>query len=73
VQGEVRVQTAQGRLTGWILSFLPLGLLGLISVFSPGYCSILFTDPTGRLLLYGGGGCIVLGALVIRQIVKVSF
>jgi tight adherence protein B len=73
VEGEVRVQTAQGRLTGWILSLLPLCLLGLISAFSPGYCSILFTDPVGRMLIYGGAGCILLGALVIRQIVKVNF
>lgn len=73
VQGEVRVHTAQGRLTGWILSLLPVGLLGAISLFSPGYCSILFIDPVGRLLLYGGGGCILLGGLTIRQIVRVKF
>jgi tight adherence protein B len=73
VQGEVRIHTAQGRLTGWILSLLPVGLLGAISLFSPGYCSILFTDPVGRLLLYGGGGCILLGGLTIRQIVRVKF
>jgi len=73
VQGEVRIHTAQGRLTGWILSLVPVGLLATISLFSPGYCSILFTDPVGRLLLYGGGGCILLGGLTIRQIVRVKF
>ncbi len=73
IQGEVRVHTTQGRLTGWILSLLPLGLLAGISLFSPGYCSILFTDPLGRLWLYGCAGCILVGGLVIRRIVQVNF
>lgn len=73
VQGEVKVRTAQGRLTGWILSLMPLALLALISIFSPGYVHILFVDPVGRRLLYGGTASMVLGSAVIRKIVKVDY
>lgn len=73
VEGEVRVHTAQGRLTGWILSILPLTILGLISLFCPSYTHVLFTDPLGQKLLYAAGACMIAGALVIRRIVKVTF
>ena len=72
VKGEVQVYTAQGRLTGWILALLPVALLLLISLFSPEYSRILFHDPMGRRLLYGGGLFIGIGAFVISRIVKIE-
>ncbi len=72
IEGEVRTRTAQGRLTGWILSLLPVVLVVLINFFSPGYSAILFHDPTGQKLLYTGGTLIVIGGLVIRKIVDVK-
>jgi tight adherence protein B len=72
IEGEVRTHTAQGRLTGWILSLLPVILLALINIISPGYSTILFHDPLGQKLLYTGGALIVLGALIIRKIVDIQ-
>ena len=70
IQGDIRTQTAQGRLTGWILSLMPIGLMGIINILDPGYSKILFTDPFGRKLVYAGIGLILLGGLIIRQIVN---
>ncbi len=70
IHGEIRVQTAQGRLTGWILTLLPVVMLGLINLTDPGYSKVLFTDPTGRKLLYAGLVFIALGAFFIRQIIN---
>lgn len=72
IEGEVRTHTAQGRLTGWILSLLPVILLGLISLITPGYSDALFHDPVGQKLLYTGGTLIVIGALIIRKIVDIQ-
>jgi tight adherence protein B len=72
IEGEVRTHTAQGRLTGWILGLLPIILLVMINIASPGYSSILFHDPTGQKLLYAGGVLIILGGLIIRKIVDVQ-
>jgi tight adherence protein B len=72
IQGEVRTRTAQGRLTGWILSGLPVVLLGVISLTSPSYSQVLFYDPLGQKLLYTAGGLIVIGAFVIRRIVDIK-
>lgn len=70
IQGEVRIHTAQGRLTGWILCLLPVALMLLINVMSPGYSRILFDDPMGRKLLYTGVVLLCLGGLTIRQIIR---
>ena len=46
IQGEIRVQTAQGRLTGWILTLLPVIVMLLINVHG----SRLFQAPARRSL-----------------------
>jgi tight adherence protein B len=70
IQGEIRVQTAQGRLTGWILSALPVVMLVLINLLNPGYSNILLHDPLGRKMIYIGIGMLATGTLIIRQIVN---
>jgi tight adherence protein B len=72
IHGEVRTRTAQGRLTGWILGLLPVFLLVVINVLNPGYSDLLFHDPTGQKMLYGGAILILLGGLTIRKIVDVE-
>jgi tight adherence protein B len=70
IQGEIQVQTAQGRLTGWILSSLPVVMMILLNLLNPGYSSILFNDPLGRKLMYISGGMLVAGTLIIRRMVN---
>jgi tight adherence protein B len=72
IEGEVRTRTAQGRLTGWILSLLPIILLALLNVVNPGYSTVLFHDSMGQDLLYAGGVMILVGALVIRKVVDIK-
>jgi tight adherence protein B len=71
IAAEVKIYTAQGRLTGWILGALPVVMLGIISLVNPGYCDVLFHDPLGQKLLYTGGVCIVIGCFVISRIVDI--
>jgi tight adherence protein B len=70
IQGEIQVQTAQGRLTGWILSGLPVVMMVLLNLVNPGYSTILFHDPTGRKLIYLGLAMLVVGSVIIRRIVN---
>jgi tight adherence protein B len=70
LQGEIRVQTAQGRLTGWILTLLPVVVMGLINVMDPGYSKPLLNDPFGHKLLLLCAGLIAMGALVINRIIN---
>jgi len=72
IQGEIRIYTAQGRLTGWILSLLPIAMFFLLSMANRGYTRVLIDDQTGRKLIYTGLGLMVLGGLAIRKIVNVK-
>lgn len=72
IGGEVRVRTAQGRMTGMILSLLPVLMLLLTSVINPEYARILLHDPVGQKLLYVGAGLIVVGTFFIRRIVNIQ-
>jgi tight adherence protein B len=73
VQGEMRALTAQGRMSGWVLSLLPAGIGGLFFLLNRGYIMTLFTDPRGQLLV-GGAVCLtVIGMLAIRKIVDVQY
>jgi tight adherence protein B len=71
IQGEIRIYTAQGRLTGWILSILPVAMFFLLSMANRGYTRVLLEDSTGRKLVYTGLVLMVVGALAIRKIVDV--
>ena len=72
IQGEIRIYTAQGRLTGWILSLLPVAMFFLLSLANRGYTRVLVEDPTGRKLIYTGLALMVVGGLAIRKIVNVK-
>jgi len=69
---EVRTRTAQGRLTGWILSILPLVLGVLLYMINPKVMSVLWTREVGVKLLYAAAGMMVIGALIIRKIVNME-
>ena len=69
---QVRVHTAQGRLTGWILSFLPLVLGMALYLISPDTISILWKRPIGVKLLYTAASLTIAGALIIRKIVNME-
>jgi len=69
---QVAVHTAQGRMTGWVLTLLPI-VLGIALYFAnPTMMSILWTRPIGIKLMWTAGGMIVFGGLVIRHIVNME-
>jgi tight adherence protein B len=69
---QIMVHTAQGRLTGLILSLLPAALgLGMYLV-NPDGMSVLWTSPTGQKMLYVATGMIFIGWLIIRKIVAIK-
>jgi tight adherence protein B len=69
---QVQIHTAQGRLTGWILSFLPIVLGIALYLVNPDTMSLLWRRDFGRELLYGAGVMTLIGAFVIRKIVNME-
>jgi len=66
---EVRVRTAQGRLTAGILIALPIMMMGLLSVLNPHYIGVLFTDPLGPIVLVVAGVMQLIGSAILWKII----
>ena len=73
VLGQIRALTAEGRLSGWVLSLLPVFVMVAIQVINPGYISPLFRPGwSGRNLLYAAGVLQLIGIMIIRKIVNIK-
>lgn len=69
---QVRVYTAQGRLTMMILMSLPPGLVLLWCVINPVFIKPLLTDPMGHFLIGAGLTLQFIGFLFIRKIIEIK-
>ncbi len=69
---QIMTHTAQGRLTGAILTLLPVVLGCALYFLNPKMMSLLWTRELGIKLLYAAGGMIVVGGLIIRKIVNMD-
>lgn len=68
----VRTLTTQGRMSRWVVSLLPVGLLLLITAINPSYMEPLYTHPLGRILLAFAAVMVVAGSLVIKRIIDIK-
>jgi tight adherence protein B len=71
LQREIRTKTAQGRLSGLVLSLLPVVLATGMYLAAPEIISLLWTRPAGLKMLDTGIVMLVAGGLIIRRIVNV--
>jgi tight adherence protein B len=71
LMGRVRVLSSEGRLSAWILVFLPFLLGGLLAVMNPDFMRPLWTDPMGismmKVLLF----MMFIGVLILRRIIRI--
>jgi len=73
VGGQLRIRTAQGRLTGWILCGLPFAMFIGMNFLHPGYGKELFQDPLGQKLVTYATVMMAIGIVLIRRIVNVKY
>jgi tight adherence protein B len=72
IQGEIRVKTAQARLSGYIVSALPFILFFWINAANPKYLQSLYDHPMGMYILGAGVVMQIIGWLIIRKVVKIE-
>jgi tight adherence protein B len=68
----VQTLTAQGRMSRWIVTALPVGLLLALSFINPEYIEPLFTTSVGRVALTVAAAMLIAGSLVIKRIVDIK-
>jgi tight adherence protein B len=72
IRRQLRVYTAQGRLTGWVLAMLPIVVGGIIHLLNDQYLSVLF-ENTGGLMILGSAIMLqIMGVLWIRAIINID-
>ncbi|MGQ9556959.1 MAG: type II secretion system F family protein [Desulfurispora sp.] len=72
IKGQIRSITAQGRISGLVISLLPLGLAGIMLAVNPEYIMTLFKSKAGLGLLAGAVVSEITGILTIRKIVQIE-
>jgi len=69
--GTIRVLSAEGRMSAWVLGLLPFGTAAALNFVNPGFMSLLWTDPMGNKMLYAVVGMMFLGMLWMRKIIRI--
>ena len=69
---QVRVHTAQGRLTMVLLMALPPTIVVIMQIINPGFIHPLFADPIGHTLIVAGITLQTMGYFVIRKIIRIQ-
>ena len=79
IKGEIRTLTAQQRLSGYVVGFLPIGLAGFLFVAAPNFMQPMFDKPPeafglplGVVILFFGGFMMFIGFMLIRKIVDIE-
>jgi len=73
VKRQVRVISAHGRITGWILACLPPSLAFVFAMINREHMQLLWTDPLGLKMLYVAIFLQVVGMLIIRKIINIEY
>lgn len=68
---QVRVLSAEGRMSAWILGLLPFAVSGVMMVSNFAYISMLWTHPVGVKLLWYAAGMIMFGVLWLRRLIHI--
>ena len=72
LKGEVRALAAHGKLTGMVLTILPIAIACVMMMVNPSYLAILIYHPYGKYLITAAVVCLLLAHLVIRKIVDIT-
>jgi tight adherence protein B len=71
LRGQIRIYTAQARVTAWVVSLLPFAMFVLLNLLNPGYESIMLNDPTGIKIVYAGLVMWGIGIYAIRKLIDI--
>jgi tight adherence protein B len=72
LRGQVRVASAEARLSAWILGLLPFVLAAALHAAHPGFISLLWTDAVGRRLLFVVAALLAAGLVWMRMLVRIQ-
>lgn len=72
IKGEIKTLTAQGRISGMVIGFLPVAISVFLFIINPSYMMTLFTNPIGLMIVIIGVISQAIGIFIIKKIVDIE-
>jgi tight adherence protein B len=72
IKGDINTLTAQGRVSGYLVAFLPIGLGAALNAINPAFMEPLFTQTIGRILIGVGVVMMTIGFFAIKKITDIK-
>ncbi len=72
IKGEIQTLIAEQKMTGMVISLIPVVIGVIFFLINRAYMTLLFTEPMGRVMLVGAVVLEVCGALMIRKIINIE-
>lgn len=69
--GHIRVLSAEGKMSAWVLGLLPFGAASMIQLTNPKFLEVLYTDPAGQKMIAVALFMMAVGALAMRKIIRI--
>jgi tight adherence protein B len=70
LQGKIKAMSSEAKASAMIIGSLPIAVMGIVYVTTPAYISLLFTEPTGNLMLAGCAFWMACGIFVMRKMIN---
>lgn len=72
IKGEIKTLTAQGRISGLIIGFMPPALFFILMIINPSYMMVLVESKIGLMILGGSALSELLGAALIKKVLQIE-
>ncbi len=72
IKGDISTLTAQGRYSGYLVAFLPIGIMIALNAINPAFMAPLFEETIGRILLGAGAVMMGIGFFTIQKITTIE-
>jgi tight adherence protein B len=73
MKAKIQAMKMEAKASGMIIAALPLAVMAIVSITSPNYISLLWTEPMGRMMLAASAGWMMMGVLVMKKMINFDF
>jgi tight adherence protein B len=73
MRAKIQAMSQEAKASAAIIGALPIIVMVLVYLTSPQYITLLFTDPTGNVMLAGSAVWMTMGVLVMKKMINFDF
>lgn len=73
IKGQIRSLSAEGKMSAYVLTAMPVGVAILLAFINPGYLNVFVENPIGLVMLVGSLLMFAVGGFWMSRVVKIKF